>query len=90
MADTLSDITITNTAWTNLYTATSLTVGVALLIQNKSSLPILLQIKATSPSASSVDGVAIDKFQFSQIDSGASGVWAKAVSSSAVVNVQSN
>jgi hypothetical protein len=90
MADSLPDITITNTSWTNLYTAASLTVGTALLVQNKASQPILLQIKAAAPSASNVDGVAIDKFQFSQIDSGASGVWAKATMSSAVINVQAN
>lgn len=90
MADTLSDIVITNAGWTNLYTAASLTVGTGLIVQNKSGSPILLQIKATSPTASSVDGVALDMLQASEIDSGASGVWAKSTSLSATINVQSN
>lgn len=50
MADTRADVVIPAKTWVNLYTATGITLGLAISIYNKGSNYCLLAIKATAPS----------------------------------------
>lgn len=56
MADTIPDVIVGNDAYVNLNTATSISVGTAMVISNKSPTEVLLQISPTQPSADSLDG----------------------------------
>lgn len=78
MAVTLSDVTSSAASYTNVYTATGLSPGTKLVIQNKASNPMYIQIKATQPSATSVDGNIITSYEFIMIEGGdLPGVWVK-------------
>jgi len=56
MADTIPDIRITRTAYTDVYAVTGITRGTGLLIQNKTSTGLYVQVKNTQPLPNSVDG----------------------------------
>ncbi len=78
MAVTLPDVTSSATSFINVYTATGLPVGTKLIIQNKSSNTMYIQVKATQPSATSVDGNIITSYEFIIIDGGdLPGVWVR-------------
>lgn len=76
MADTLADVVLTGTAYQNLYAATAIAAGTALLIQNKTSHYIRIQIKATTHTASSESGVVLAPPMFHSVSAGESGCWA--------------
>ncbi len=81
MADTIADIPLTGAAYQDLYDATGITVGVSVIIQNKSMDRVWIQIKATTPTAASRDGYLLlggnDKTADSvTIAAGESGCWA--------------
>lgn len=87
MADTLPNITLDRDTWTNLYTASGLSVGTHLVIQNVGQTRILLHTGATAPS--DTDGfnvlpVNADPF-INQVSS--SGEWAQSVDADGTVNV---
>jgi hypothetical protein len=62
MAITIADQILTGTAWQNAYTLSGLTVGTALIIQNKSSAPAYVQIQSAAPSASNRDGFVLNAY----------------------------
>lgn len=88
MANTINDIVLSDTAWTDAYAATGYTVGASLLIDNKSNDFILLQIAASSPSASSKDGMSIPPFKMAKVSAGESGCFLKLSLGSGPCNIQ--
>lgn len=89
MADTRADVKIQPDTWTNLYSATGITVGTAVGVYNKGSSQVLLVIKATAPT-SKTDGVPLwsgPTGSYASIPSGASGLWAYSAPGS-IVSVQ--
>jgi hypothetical protein len=76
VANTLPDVTLTS-AYLDLYAATGITPGKALLVQNKASSIAYVQIKGFQPASSSLDGVLLPSYEFCIVDANSSGVWAK-------------
>lgn len=64
MALTIPDVTITNSAYADVYAATGIALGTPLIFQNKNSTQIYLQIKTTQPAASSTDGNILEAYGF--------------------------
>lgn len=56
MADTIADITMQANTYVDLYTLTGITPGTSLIINNKSSAVVFLQVRASQPSSASNDG----------------------------------
>lgn len=93
MANTIPDVSVPANDWVDVYSATSIAVGTGLIITNKSSYPVLLQIKGTKPSLSSTDGEPLDPdgaYKRLQISPNESGLWAKTLDSTdtAYISVQ--
>lgn len=53
MADTSDNTSLSSTEWTDLYAASGLDVGTALLAENVGGVPVLLYAGATAPDVSS-------------------------------------
>jgi len=80
MADTIQDITAPSDDWVNVYSETSISVGTAVRLSNKSAYPILLHVSSSKPSASSKDGEILDPqgvYSRLEVSAGESGLWAK-------------
>lgn len=78
MAVTLPDVQSVNTSYTNIYAATGIPVGTAIIIQNKASNAMNIQIKTTQPSATSTDGNVMQPYDFLVVDGDPSAVvWVK-------------
>lgn len=77
MAMTISDCVLTNSAYTDVYTATGIAVGTSLIVQNKSTVGAFLQIKSTQPTAASQDGIFLEAYQFYVVDADEVGLWAR-------------
>lgn len=75
MADTKPDVQLDKTQYVDVYAATGLAVGTPILIQNKSSQNVYIQIQTTQPSALSRDGGIIQPFEQGLIDTGENGCW---------------
>lgn len=80
MANTLPDVVVAANVWTNLYSATGITVGTALDIWNKGPYQADIAIKATTPA----NGVGVPLYtgplgSYLSIDAGESGVWALSI-----------
>lgn len=78
MADTISDVSLTNIAYTDIYDETGISVGTALVIQNKTKSNVILQLTASQPTVSSTDGYLLEpdaKFPV-KVEAGENGVWA--------------
>jgi hypothetical protein len=88
MADSLVDVSINETTFTDLYAGSGITVGLALVVQNKSSSDIVLTIKATQPTAGLDTGVTLRPYDFAQIDAGETGLWAISSNKDGNVSVQ--
>lgn len=78
MAVTLPDVPCVSTSYTNIYTASGIPPGTKIIIQNKSTNPMYIQIKDTQPSPTSTDGNIIPSYQFMIIEGGEMpGVWVR-------------
>lgn len=77
MANTRPDITLVNTAFVDVYALSGITIGTAILIQNKSSGGVYIQIKGFQPASSSTDGTFLSSYEFGVVSSGESGCWVK-------------
>ncbi len=80
MSDTISDVPLAGAVYQDLYDATGITVGVSIIIQNKSMDRVWIYIKATVPSASSRDGYLLlggndKKADSVTIGAGENGCW---------------
>ena len=87
MSDTITDVILTGTEYQDLYDATGITVGVSIVIQNKSNTNIYLHKTASKPGALSTDGyiLAPDLRSPVIVDANENGCWAKGVGP---INVQ--
>ena len=76
-ADTIPDIELTGVDYQDIYAATGITVGTSLIIQNKTTGKVWIQISATQPPANSTDGFLMepDVNFFVLIEAGESGCW---------------
>lgn len=91
MANSHEDLVVNASDWTDVYAATGIAVGTAVIVHNKDRNRLLIQIKATKPVADNNSGVMLDNMASSYIDSGEAGLFVKAVSGVgqyAVINVQ--
>lgn len=81
MAQTIADITITNT-WQSLNTASGLVVGTAMIIQNKSTNWVVLA-EGSQPSVNDLDGVYITSLSHLEASkiakAGSLEIWARTV-----------
>lgn len=56
MSDTLPDITVTSGVWFDAYSLTGISAGKNLIIKNKGTTPIYIQVRPTAPLPASTDG----------------------------------
>lgn len=75
MADTRTDVPVAAATWTNLYSGSGITVGVAVDIWNKGSSAAVVAIKSTAPSGTTT-GVPLPVGGYLRCSSGASGLFA--------------
>lgn len=75
MANTIPDISSVNGSFTDVYTSSGITVGTSIIIQNKSTSALYVQISALQPLSTSTDGVYIQPYQFYVVDAGEVGCW---------------
>lgn len=88
MADTLPDITVTNSAYSSVNTLSGVAIGTAIIIQNKSNYPVYIQTKATQPAATSTDGWIVMPAGSVQVDASEPEVWARSERHSSRLNVE--
>lgn len=81
MSDTISDVLVPTTSYVDLNTLSGIAAGTALVITNKSSSDVRLQISASQPSADSTDGEILYPGPYSTstkiLTAGENIVWAK-------------
>lgn len=87
MADTLENVTLPFGQWVNLYTATGLTVGTQIQIQNIGSVDVLLHTGATQPAADAGYNVIKPASLTFVSETSPSGAWAFAERSNGLLNV---
>lgn len=82
MADTIPDILATTNEYVNVNTLTSITAGTALVITNKSTNKIRVQISNTQPADDSTDGELLSILPaptaIKLISAGENAVWVQA------------
>lgn len=79
-----NDVVLTGTAYQNIYAATSITVGTAVTLQNKSSTPVTIQFASSAPLTSSTNGFVIPPLGFFSVPASVVGLWAKGTGALAV------
>ena len=72
---TISDVDLQK-AWLDIYSATGITFGTAVDIQNKGSDMVFVQVKGSAPAADNRDGYVILPYENLQIGAGEVGLWA--------------
>lgn len=87
MANTLPDINIVNNVYLDLYALTGITPGKPIIINNKTSGAMMVQIKPTQPLGTDNSGLQILGAAFMYIDAGESRVWLRGQSGGRI-NVQ--
>lgn len=73
---TLPDVKLLGIAYQNLYTATGITVGTSVTIQNKSVTTVYLQNIATQPDGSSRNGLLLQPYETVPVTGTIVGLWA--------------
>lgn len=77
MANTIPDIRLSKTAYTDLYAMTGIPKGTPITVQNKNTTAVYVQIKPTAPIPTSTDGyLLIQNETCMATDVGTSTVWA--------------
>lgn len=74
---TLPDIVLTSNVYVDVNTLTGIPVGTPMVINNKGSGSVLIQIRPTAPLNSSQDGVQLVGFGFFYVDANEGRVWLK-------------
>lgn len=72
----LPPVNLPEDTWVNIYTATSISVGTQLIIQNNGNNNVILVDSATEPDAGTGFNT-IEPFMFLTTDTTPDGVWAK-------------
>lgn len=81
---TTPDIQLNSTSYINLYTASGITPGTEILIQNKGPVVIVVQTSTLAPDNNSWHGFLIPYMAVWLAPEGTTGVWAKGGSTVAV------
>lgn len=76
---TVPDVSLTGTAYQNLYAETGIVTGTAVTIQNKTSLPVYVQNIASQPSAGSKNGFVLEPYAAVDVTGVIAGLWAKGI-----------
>lgn len=76
MANTINDVVLTLSAYVNVYTATSITVGKTVILQNKGNVPVIVQVKGSTPAANDRNGFVVLPNQSVVIDKTPAGIFA--------------
>lgn len=84
MANTLPDLQLAAGVWTEVYSATGITSGQPLIIQNKITAPFLIQVRATTP-VTTTDGYSVASNATVYLDGSLTGVWIRCTSAGRVV-----
>jgi len=71
----MADIQVPGNQWVNAATLAGLSAGAALMLQNKNTLPVIVQESATQPASSNHDGYLLGYGKVVEIDAGSTGVW---------------
>lgn len=74
---TIPDVQLTGVAYQNIYAATSIVVGTAVTIQNKSGFPVFVQNIASQPSTGSKNGFVLEPYTAVDVTGVIAGLWAK-------------
>lgn len=95
MSDTIPDISVDKDLYSDVNDLSGIAAGTAIIVENKTTIPVRLQISLTQPLATSVDGSIIYKGgkenSIKLVTAGESTVWAKALGSTdAILSVQEN
>lgn len=88
MANSINDVSALTTQWTDLYSTTSIPTGTALIIQNKGTSPVLIQIASSLPISSDRKGTLLMPLLSVAVSSGEAGCYALALDNTAALNVQ--
>lgn len=88
MADTLPNISVDETAYSDIYSLTSITVGTGVVVQNKGPSEILLAISATEPNKADRVGVVVPVYSYVNVSAGENGLWAISSGSKCKLAVQ--
>ena len=75
MADTIPDVIVVPTSYTDIYAVTGIVVGTELILQNKEETEFIVQISTSQPSADSVDGVILRPKSMKLVEVGSNEVW---------------
>lgn len=76
MTATINDVILLGVAYQDVYVSTAIVIGTPLVVQNKSSGPIYLQIAVTAPSASDRDGFLLYPGKQAFVDNATEGLFA--------------
>ena len=87
MADTIPNVRVPANSWVNLYTASGLSVGTQLQIQNVGQTRILLHTGATEPNATDGFNILPENSDPYVNQTSSSGEWAMSVDADGSVNV---
>ncbi len=94
MADTIPDISVLRASYVDVNTLTGIAAGTKLILSNKSTSRIRLQIAAAQPAASSVAGEIIwpgpAATSIKEVTAGENTVWAISLDVDAPLSVQDN
>lgn len=95
MADTVADVEVSKSAYVDINTLSGIAAGIALVITNKSTSRVRLQIGAGQPAANSEDGDILwpgpDATSVKLIKATNNTVWAKSLDDMiAPISVQNN
>lgn len=95
MSDTISDVLVSKDVYVDINTLSGIVAGTAVVIANKSTTRVRLQVASSQPSANSVDGEIlypgghVDAIKI--VTSGENTVWAKSFDNVAgSISVQEN
>lgn len=95
MPNTIPDVLVSNTQFVDINTLSGIVAGTAIVISNKSTSRMLIQIASSQPAANSTDGETLSVLPSStavkRITIGESTIWAKSFETdNAPLSVQDN
>ena len=88
MADSIDDILIPSSDWVDAYSLSGVTVGDAIVINNKSGIKLISKITDTKPDIDDFNGPEVYARSYYYLASGESGLYLRATNSNATINVQ--
>lgn len=93
MSQTIPDITLNSTSFTDINTQSGISVGTAMIIQNKGTSNIVIQESVLQPDPTSEDGLIMTNifspYSRADISAGSIRIWARVLGgASCKINVQ--